>query len=516
MTMRYLGNLYREVGLNSAARMYACCAAVLANQSNDIDTKAQIPLAFFEAAQAAQIAGCWIDGAGLTEIALMAQNLFVTDPFDMDEHPELETSEANEFLQLSMVRAFWPELLALFEQAHPRSGWFQHLTEMHEVNQIPLTLTESQFQELAYAQITSPVFSDIGPQRIIDFRALGVRWVLTFDNDRITVLTSEGFCAGLQVLLADIARFHPVLICRTVRVTVQVPTGSTHAVDDVRIDASGIEVMASVTLSPDVTDFDEVARSVVSGAFSLVAEAHVRPPKELQALLDPLMREGLLHKVTVVRPYQDAADVLGDDHYARCAAAARPMSSNRFVPVENEHLAPSTRTGPGYDLAEALELIRQRYEVAHKAWRYSIGKFLSDPRGRQAVEALQADGWLDWQILVAIVNVGMNWRFEKDGLPPDFTTAQRAREIGTYAEDAAGPHLPAELILNELDLHLQMQTMSVAQRWKLRPVNDKRHENSMRHLLVRRYHYAHDDLPHVPLLDAVGEGGALLPLVEDA
>ena len=132
ITMRYLGNLYRELGLTYAAKMYACCAAVMANQSNDSDTKAHVPLAFFEAAQAAQFAGCWVDGAGLTEIAFMAQNLFATDPFDMDKHPELETSEANEFLELAAVRAFWPELLTLFEAAHPRSGWFQHLIEMHE------------------------------------------------------------------------------------------------------------------------------------------------------------------------------------------------------------------------------------------------------------------------------------------------------------------------------------------------------------------------------------------------
>ena len=91
-----------------------------------------------------------------------------------------------------------------------------------------MTLTEDRFQELACAQFSGPVLSDVAPQRVIDFRALGVRWVLMFDNDRTTVLTAEGFCAGLQVLLADMARFHPVLINRTVRVTVHVPDRRQH------------------------------------------------------------------------------------------------------------------------------------------------------------------------------------------------------------------------------------------------------------------------------------------------
>jgi len=513
LTMRYIGNLYHDLGLTYAAKMYACSAAVMANQSTESTLKAHVPKAFFEAARSAQFAGCWVDAAALTEVALIAQNVLATDPFDYDKHPELETGEINELMELVAVHAFWPELEHLFEAAHPTTGWYRHLAEMLEAPENSMPLDEARFQELAYAQFAGRVLSDLGPQRIIDFRALGVRWVFTFDNNRTTVLTAEGFCAAFQVVLADIARLDPVLIQSTVRATITVPAGAPHAVDDVEIDDFESEIKATITLSNDTSGFDGVARTMVATAFQLLGPVHVRPDGDLQALLGPLIRDGLPHKVTVARPYQDAADLLTDEHFDRCAASVRPDSSDGYEPVENEHLAASTKTGPGYDRDEALELIRQRYEVADQAWRYSIAAILADERGRAAIVALRDDSWLDWQILVAIVNVGMNWRMRQAGIRPETGGAQLARHIGTQPESEDGPHLPVELVLAELDFHMVMQTSTVAQRWKLRPRNEAPGEGAMRDLITRRYHYGKDDVAHRDLLECLGEDGTLLPIL---
>ncbi len=515
LTTRYIGNLYHDLGLAYAAKMYACSAAVMANQSTESVLNAQVPKAFFEAVRSAQFAGCWTDAAALTEIALIAQNALAIDPFNYDKHPELESAETNELVELAAVHAFWPELESLLGAAHPTTGWYQHLVEMLDAADNSMPLDEARFQELAHAQFAGPVLGDLGPQRIIDFRALGVRWVFTFDNNRPTVLTAEGFCAAFQVVLADIARFNPVLIKSTVRATITVPAGASHTVDDVKIDDFESEIAATITLSNDTSDFGGVARTMVATAFQLLGPVHVRPDEDLQALLEPLIRDGLPHKVTVARPYQDAADLLTDEHFDRCAAAVRPESSNDYEPVENGHLTASTKTGPGYDRDEALELIRQRYEVADQAWRYSIAAILADERGRAAIEALRDDGWLDWQILVAIVNIGMNWRMQRADIRPETGGAQLARQIGTQPESEDGPHLPVELVLTELDFHMVMQTMSVAQRWKLRPRNEALGEGAMRDLLTRRYHYGNDDVAHRDLLECLGEDGVLLPILEN-
>ena len=110
LTMRYIGNLYRELGLPYAAKMYACSAAVMANQSTDSALKTQLPKALFEAARSAHFAGCWVDAAALTEVALTAQNAFAIDPYDFDQYSDLESAELNELMALAAVHKFWPEL----------------------------------------------------------------------------------------------------------------------------------------------------------------------------------------------------------------------------------------------------------------------------------------------------------------------------------------------------------------------------------------------------------------------
>jgi hypothetical protein len=114
---------------------------------------------------------------------------------------------------------------------------------------------------------------------------------------------------------------------------------------------------------------------------------------------------------------------------------------------------------------------------------------------------------------VAIVNIGMNWRMQRAGIRPETAGAQLARQIGTQPESEHDPHLPVELVLAELDLHMVMQTSTVAQRWKLRPRNEAPGEGAMRDLITRRYHYGEDDVAHRDLLACLGEDATLLPIL---
>ncbi len=65
-----------------------------------------------------------------------------------------------------------------------------------------------------------------------------------------------------------------------------------------------------------------------------------------------------------------------------------------------------------------------------------------------------------------------------------------------------------------VDMHIFTQTVSVAQRWKLRGRSEAPGENAMRDLLTRRYRYATDDIPHRDLLDCIDEDGNLLTLLD--
>lgn len=511
LTMRYLGWLYARLGLMYAAKMYACTAAALSMMSHDTDVQAHAPRALLETAKYAQQAGNWIDAAGLTEVALLARAQMLTEPFDYDKHPDLAAHDTNAALELAGIRTFWPELEPLIEAAHGTTGWYEQLVEVIEHDGSRFAMTEDEFQAQAADQLAGPLLGDVGATRLIDFQALGIRWTIQFDNSRDTVLTSEGFVATLQVLLADIAPMNPVLIRSTVRINVDVRPGASRVDDSIDIDDSEPEIRAHVTLSTSLSDVEARDRTVLAMCYQLLHAVHVRPPEELQDLLEPLFKGGIIHKVSIGRPYEETAALLDDDHYTRCAEASRPSSSDAFRPTECEYLAASTVTGPGYDRAESIQAISERYGVANEALRLTLPRLLSDAGGRATIVRLRDGGWLDWQILVALVNTAMNWRIKRAGLQIGNGDPRRAAQLAREPETKTSPMMPlSEFGDDAVNMHVFTQTIAVARRWNLRGRSEELGDNAMRDLLTRRYHYAVDDIPHRDLLDCLDDEGNLL------
>lgn len=515
LTMRYLGALYAGLGLMYAAKMYSCTAAALALQSDDADVKAQVPKALLETARHAQHAGTWVDAGGLTELALLARAQLLVDPFNDETYPELAAHRTNATLELAAIRTFWPELEPLVGAAHRTTEWYAQLVEVVEYGDSSFELTEDEFQARAVDQLAGPLFGDIGDRRIIDFHALGVRWIIEFDNNRDTVLTAEGFVAALQIVLADIAPLNPVLIRSTVRINVEVHPRASGQDDQVDIDESQPEIVANVVLSDSATEPETRTPTTLALCFQLLHSVHVRPADELQDLLEPLFKGGIIHKVSIGRPYEETAALLDDDHYTRCASAVRPPSSEAFRPAEPEHLSPSTAKGPGYDRAESIQAIRERYEVAYDSLRRTLPRLLSDRAGRATIVRLRNDGWLDWQILVTLVNIAMNWRMKHAGMQVGVGDPRRALQLAREPETVSSPEIPlSEFADEEVNMFAAIQAAAIARRWDLRGRSEAPGEYAMRDLLVRRYQYAVDDVPHRDLLDCMDENGNLLSFLD--
>lgn len=516
LTMRYIGSMYAGLGLMYAAKMYAATAAAMALSSGDSDVEPQAAKALLEAARYAQRAGTWVDAAGLTEIALLGRAQFLPEPFDYERWPDLGHHETNAILGLTAIRTFWPEVEPLIQAAHHRTPWYDDLVEIIGIaeGEASFNLTEDELQERASEQLAGPVLGDIGENRIIDFRALGVRWIFEFANDQSTVLISEGFVAAFQVLVAEAALHTPVLVESTVRIHVRVIADATRDVDDITVDDSEPEIRVQAVLSDSVSDVAARDVAILAQCFQLLQAVHARHPRELQDILDPLFRGGLPHKVSVGRSYEEAAALLDEEHYARCASVPRPESSASFIPAENEHLAPPTTLGPGYDSADSLQAIRERYEVAYDAFRYTLPGLLADEGFRAQVVRLREDGWLDWQILVALVNARMNWLFHQNGMQPELVDPREGMRIAREPETPDSPRMQVEELSPEiLDMHLYMQAVTIGRRMGLQGRQEQNGEHAMRGLLIRRYRFAEDDLPHRDLLDCVDEDGKLIPFV---
>lgn len=514
MTMRFIGNIYNELGLTYAAKMYACCAAAVAHLNPDEDVKTHLPKALMEAAQFTQHAGCWVDSAALTEIALHTQDRIATDPFDFDKHPDLATLNENELRTAGLTRAFWPQLEHLIAAEHESSGWYQIIDEQLSDPENKVPFAEPEFMDLAADQFAGPILGDLGLTRVIDFKALGTRWVFTFKNDRTTVLTAEGFVAAFQVLLADVVRHDPVLVATTVRSHITVLDGAPASANDVQTDEQPAESRLTIRLSNDTSNFEESAVLRTAVAFQLLQAVHAGPQEDLTKLTDDLFREGLANKVIVGRPYEDAADLIPPAHYTRCSVASRPAVLESYEPRENEHLAASSSDGPEYDHELSLARIRERYEAVQKSWHLTLAELLADHRGRAAITRLRGEGWLDWQILTAIANIGLMLRLTEANIDPEGTGGDELRTVMNEVQTADEPRPPVDVILARLDQFLVAQLVNIGNGWSVHSPTALLQVGVMRDLLERRYHYADDDVDHRDPLASLVEDGTLLPFIE--
>ncbi|WP_158207824.1 hypothetical protein [Clavibacter michiganensis] len=495
LVSRYLGQLYNDLGLSYAAKMYAFGSAMMANHSQDLADKTHLSKALIEGANYAHGAGQWFDAFGYTEMALLAHDLYDSDPLDLAKHSELDKRRVNEVLALVAVRAFWPDLEAPMASLHPRMGWYEHLSEWAARSDSAMPFSEAQYQELAREQFIGPLLSDLGPTRSIAFSVLGVTWKFTYVNSLTSALVAEELIAALQVFLVEVASQDPVLFAVTVEVNITVVPGVPAEVNLVEIMAGETTAVLEVTLADNMATLDEHARWLAVASMQLLDCVHGREMQDLFDSIEPLIRDGLAHKMLLGRPYRESANLLSEEHYAQCAAYMPPETSVPFEPQSHAMLAASRAYGPGYSQEVSLSRIRDRYEIA-ESWSLSLAHFCADGRGRDLLARLQGDGWLDWHFLAIFVNIGMNWRLSRESEGFLSVSGDRARQLAMLNEDPADPRMPVEYVLEHFNEVAYAQSAAVALRWGIQAAGKAGGSAALRDLLVRRYGHGVDDVPH--------------------
>ncbi len=110
---------------------------------------------------------------------------------------------------------------------------------------------------------------------------------------------------------------------------------------------------------------------LVTASLHSLGAVTARPQAELRALMEPMFKEGLTHRLFAGRSHRDAADYLNDAHSARCSPMQRPQMASLFSPGAPSSIAASTAIDTGCHRELALQLIHERYKIAENALHYT-------------------------------------------------------------------------------------------------------------------------------------------------
>lgn len=163
--------------------------------------------------------------------------------------------------------------------------------------------------------------------------------------------------------------------------------------------------------------------------------------------------------------------------------------------------------GPTYSLAKSQEMIQNRYDNISNNLRLTIPMLQASERFSEVGSTLRAQGWRDWHILLAAFNVTLNYRQSTPGGVGNVSELKTAIiEASNKAEDGQEPPVPVGMF-NPVAMDRMRQNAMLAslENWGLELHQSTPDIHGIERLLVTRFGYWEDDVPHEDPFRSRGE-----------
>lgn len=507
LAMLVASDVYARLRLFLAAKQYALAAAVTANSSNVPDVEVMVPRCLSLAAAHDYAVGSWLTATHVFRAAVLAQGVLVDDPTNLERHTEFADMLTYQSAILVVARGLRPALQERIESVLRSTGIDALVEPIVEGSAHNTTRSERDWARIADEGGGGRPFSDAGPTRRYSWTALGMAWTITTQNERKAVLAAERFTAAAQIILAELATEDALLLPVGLQVEIRADAHTMSASAAITDPVPGSdESRWIVHLTPiDRLDPEDFPRELGRVLVTLLMANTLLSADDFMEIIKRAFDRGLMHKLTIGRPYDETADISPADAYLAMAAA--PVTSfGADLPVE---LAPEaelkfpTQPGPGYDRQEALERVRRRYENCTPMVQFTLPRVVDDPEFRTVISDLRGEGWLDWHLLLAMANHVGNERLKWEGNNLSTATeadARRAVRIMQRRERSIDPQIPAAAFSKKaLRFSLTNSAMSTAQTMGLQFHQQPPDVAAILAVLGARYGYWTDDVDHEDL-----------------
>jgi hypothetical protein len=503
--------VYSDLGLAIAAKQCALSALHLASATTDDSLAVFAPRALILASQCDHQAGMWLSAVSTFRYGIYAQAAYAESPGDFDQHAYLSDMSVNVALILRAAQTTFPSYINFIEEC---------LTEvdlLSDINAIVATGSEisptpaDEYAVAADEQGVGRPFSDAGNYRTYTWAGLGISWSVKCENKKNTVLATERFIAALQITLAELSR-HDVHITpgrvfievRDDRETIQSSGGYCESLP------SNASDMWILHLTPtEAIDLDELHQENMATAITVLLERSLLPREQFMAIMETVLGSGLWHKLLGSRPYDELANYENISTYLQLASLPEPDGAGIPLSIQSrsDQLGLVRTTVSGYDHEEAAQRIRNRYQALPAMVQYTLPRLVVNSDFQELVAMLRTEGWLDWHILEAIVNVAGNLKLARSGVSPTPTNQNECMRIMQQDESQPDDALPVEFFTEEaLRVQFVIIMRFALEHVGLAPQKRGPDFSGIAQFLRDRSGFWTDDVDHLPLFDPPGQG----------
>lgn len=509
LSMLLLSRLYADLKLTWAAKYYALGAGFLIHKHIGDKLKRLLPKAFIQLANVCYAGGEWLSFIDLLPLVGAAQYSFRSSPDDFERHADFQSVIMHALILKAVGERFGHD------------GAKAYLTTALENWPLPDELNELILdppagaldwimkwdEDLVWKRIDADLngqpFSDAGSERKYAWRSLGICWEVSCESSIDTVVVVEGLVSCLQIVIADIADTELNLLPTKVTIQAIVSPIATFQIKEL---ASNDEAKWAIDL-PMQGSSEYVENYANALASAILISCSLLPEKEVLNVFDTAFKHGLASKTFSVRPYHELlrefASKERESMRRNCSKLDAPSPDTCVH--EDDALAWRVGPGPGYSKAQSLEFIANRYRRAPIPIRLTLARLRGSEAFQGVVEGLRKQGYLDWHILLLVANAVINHRLPASVTPTRaaFKESQKAAlEMLEREESADTLEFPELTITGQpLDMQLNILLATVAKTWGFDVKSRTPDFEALKKVLVERYAYLTDDVPHEPIFD---------------
>ncbi|OAI83054.1 hypothetical protein RE411_23485 (plasmid) [Agrobacterium pusense] len=493
-----LSEQYCRLGLTYAGKYHAMVGAFLARYEPHADMRQLEPECLLALLDAEQAAGNSFGFLQLLPVYLDSHVRNDHRPLELERHPEL----AGNLGQLAALIGFlgrgnrnaraaiaptisqWPEPIktSLLVAADAEDGFWMNGS------------WEEAWEGLEEALFDRP-FGDLGPQRCVRWKALGLNWSCRFSNDYLTTPHAEQVISDLQLIACAMAGKDLGLVPCAIDLHVTVVEGSEERIvvtGPTPEDKSLYLLVSAADRVPDQSFDTMIVFATAMRACSVLDD---------ESLMSSFDRSSLEAMFTG-RPYSELyREFLPPEIFdERVRVSASALDPDRpFECRAGDRVEWVGGPGPTFNQARAEEDVRRRYDWAGRALRFTLEAAMQNSKFLKRLISMHEEGKTDWEILSVLNNVAVAARgFAPDQMTPENRElALRAMEFVEHPGDA----LPVGIFSEQkIDAYSKVYVGAFAASWQLNWPECATYDQ-MERFLIARYALRSVDLPHEMRID---------------
>lgn len=431
-----IAQLYSALGMNLAAKYYAICGAWASSNHGDENLLKRISDSFGLLFHADFKQGSWMNA--LHDFYYYIKSLYEFNP------PKSEVDIEDMYFKtifdfaaiLYSMNKFSPQFETFVNSKIQETGKFKDEIVNPIIEKLAVDFSDkTKLKEYLKSRLTDNPFNDIGKERTIRFKALGILWKIVFSNDYLSNSIGEEFCAILQILLVEIALsdldFH--LIKGDIVIELKI--------DDKVLPPTQLPSNQQYKWKVYINEFDSAdpkeinfnTAKISTSLRYLLNEISLLKEVEFGNLFEQLFKDfDLATKTLSVNSYQRMyRSIFKEDGFNNFQRQFfNKVNCSLGLPSDNDIMKWKDGLSYKYDKEIALEHIRNRFKNTKKNIYLTIEKLKQDNQFSLLVNDLRKKGWLDWQIILVIMNFVVNYKANQE-FSPDPTKTE-SENIESY------------------------------------------------------------------------------------